>query len=501
MNDEPTATAPAGRSLIQGFPPSQKTFRLVLYDALASEAMGTLTTGVFLAGFAVELGASNAAIGLLAAVPFAVQFLQLPGVILVERLRARRAIVTSAAAIGRSFLIAAASAPFFGARAGVITLIVTIALYQALAAIAGCAWNSWMRDLVPEAEYGRFFGRRAAATTALATVLALICALLIDGWKRLEPAHPAVAYSGLFILSAAIGLGGVWLLSITPDQPMPPPAGRIRLWNLLATPFRDRNFRQLIVFQASWNFAANLAAPFFVVYMLKSLDYPMSIIVVLTTASQLSNLAALGLWGNLIDRFSNKAVLEISAPLFLICTLGWTFTGLAWVKPATFYLLLGLHMLMGIATAGVALASGNIAMKLSPTGQATAYLAASSVVSATGAVIAPVIGGLCADFFAAHELSLAMTWKGGVDAVTVQVLDFHAWTFFFGLACLVGLYSLHRLSFVQETAGTTDPLLVRDLLFEARRSIHSLSSAAGLLRIVRLPSWLTRPPSQNGSPS
>ena len=69
---------------------TDRTFRLVLYDALASEAMGTLTTGVFLAGFAVELGASNVAIGVLAAVPFAVQFLQLPAVALVERLRSRR---------------------------------------------------------------------------------------------------------------------------------------------------------------------------------------------------------------------------------------------------------------------------------------------------------------------------------------------------------------------------------------------------------------------------
>ena len=65
-----------------------RTFRLVLYDALASEAMSTLTAGVFLTGFLVELGASNLAIGVLAAVPFVVQFLQLPAVVLVERLRA-----------------------------------------------------------------------------------------------------------------------------------------------------------------------------------------------------------------------------------------------------------------------------------------------------------------------------------------------------------------------------------------------------------------------------
>ena len=55
---------------------ARRGLRLVLYDALASEAMGTLTTGVFLAGFAVELGASNLAIGVLAAVPFFVQLLQ-----------------------------------------------------------------------------------------------------------------------------------------------------------------------------------------------------------------------------------------------------------------------------------------------------------------------------------------------------------------------------------------------------------------------------------------
>jgi hypothetical protein len=109
------------------------------------------------------------------------------------------------------------------------------------------------------------------------------------------------------------------------------------------------------------------------------------------------------------------------------------------------------------------------------------------VVSATCAAIAPVLGGLCADFFAAHELTLAFTWKGDVNEVTVQVLNFHSWTFLFGLAFVVGLYSLHRLSFVQETAGTANPLQVRDLLLEARRSIHSLSSAAGLLRVVRLP--------------
>ena len=150
---------------------SRRALRLVLYDALASEAMGTLTTGVFLAGFAVELGAPNLAIGVLAAVPFFVQLLQIPAVLLVERLRARRDICVWAAGIGRCFLFGAAAAPLFGAPASIMVLIGSLAIYQGMAAIAGCAWNSWMRDLVPPSQYGRFFGQRTAATTAVAITL------------------------------------------------------------------------------------------------------------------------------------------------------------------------------------------------------------------------------------------------------------------------------------------------------------------------------------------
>ena len=482
LSDIAIEAAPTGTS-------DQRLLRLILYDALASEAMGTLTTGVFLVGFAVALGAGNFAIGILAAVPFCVQLLQIPGVLLVEHLRARRAVSVWSAAFGRTFLLGAALAPLLGPSLSVVALIVSLAIYQAMAAIAGCAWNSWMRDLVPSSQYGRFFSRRTMATNALSITLALLGGALVDTWKRYVPNHDVFGYSILFAIAAIIGFVGVYLLHITPDPPMAPAEKMTNPFAVLLTPLREANFRRLIIFLSSWNFAANLAAPFFTVYMLKSLGYSMTTVLALTIGSQLANLAALGLWGPLSDRFSNKAVLEIAAPLFLLCTFAWTFTGLPWVQPMVLYLLIVIHVLMGIATAGVGLASGNIAMKLSPVGQATAYLAANSVISASFAAAAPILGGLFADFFASHQLTLAFTWTGGGEKdVTVQVLNFQSWTFYFGITCLLGLYSLHRLSFVQEPSGTTDRLVLRELLLEARLwSVHSLSSAAGLLRIVRLP--------------
>ena len=63
--------------------------QLVLADGLTSQAMETMAGGVFLTAFAVALNASNLTIGFLAAIPAIAQLMQIPGVVLVEHLRAR----------------------------------------------------------------------------------------------------------------------------------------------------------------------------------------------------------------------------------------------------------------------------------------------------------------------------------------------------------------------------------------------------------------------------
>ncbi len=466
---------------------SDRTLHLVLYDGVASETMSSLTTGVFLAGFAIELGATNLEIGALAAIPALTQLIQIPAVVLIERLRVRRRIAVISSVIGRTALMATAVTPLFPWPYSVYALIGYLAIHQAFAAVAGCAWNSWMRDLVPQEIFGRFFGRRTAIITALAIVLGIMGGFLIDAWKRFEPDMPSVGYAMMFAVGAAIGFVGSYMMAITPEPAMPPRLHHEPMRRVLAAPFHDENFRRLMIFLAAWNFSINLAAPFFTVYMLKLLGYPMALVIALNIVSQLSNLAFLGMWGGLIDRFNNKAVLSVCAPLFLLCILGWTLTGMPWMDGFVLPLLVLLHALMGLSTAGVGLASGNIAMKLSPVGQSTAYLAANSVIISVCSGLAPIIGGACADFFAARELTLAFTWKSPLQEVTVSVLTFHAWTFFFALAAVLGLYSLHRLTAVEEVGAVDDRVVWQHVFMEMRRSVHGLSSAAGLARLVRFP--------------
>ena len=136
-----------------------KGLKAVILDGMCTQAMGVLTGGAFLVAFALALGASNFHIGLLAAIPFLAQFLQLPAFYLVEKVRARRGIVIAFSGASRLFWILIAAIPLLFAAytgAGLYVLIVALILFAGMGAVSAISWNSWMRDLTPEKILGNF---------------------------------------------------------------------------------------------------------------------------------------------------------------------------------------------------------------------------------------------------------------------------------------------------------------------------------------------------------
>lgn len=465
----------------------RRGMRLVLLDGLTTQTMATLTGGVFLTAYALQIGASNLVVGLLAAIPFLAQLMQLPAIVMVERFRQRRRLVVLASLIGRVGLVAAALGALLPPAQALLLLVAGLALHAAMGAMAGCGWNSWMRDFMPVERLGNFFGKRLFHMTLLGAGLSYGASLLVDDWAAVNPDDPALVYGILFAAAALAGLMGVGLLAATPEPRLPAHLAGEPLRRVLLEPFRDANFRRLMLFLGPWSFAVNLASPFFTVYMLSSLGMGMAEVMPLVVFSQLVNMVFLRLWGRLADRHSNKSVLALCGPLYMACFLGWTFTTLPDPHSLTMPLLYLLHALMGMAAAGVTLASGNIALKLSPQGKATSYLAMNGVISAVAAGIAPIIGGACADLFAASELSLSVNWSGLGKVVSFEALSLEHWDFFFMLACAIGLYSLHRLSLVREVGEVSNRVLLQAAMVEARRGLYNVSSAAGLRRLAGIP--------------
>ncbi len=460
--------------------------RLVIYDGLASQAMTTLTGGAFLVAFALLLGATNFQIGLLAALPTLSNVFQMVSIYLVSKWANRRKIVVLASLVARIMFFLIVLLPFFNLSGHAIAfLIVALAIHHTFASISAGGWASWMRDLIPKEKLGCFFSNRLRLAHTVGVVFSIASALFIDYVRKNHPEQELKSYALLFMLGGIAGLVGVCLLYKTPEPAMQPMQDK--LFTLLKVPFKNTNFRRLIMYNASWNFATNLAAPFFTVYLLNWIGLDLILVVGFTILSQLTNIIFLKLWGRYADTYSYKSILGICAPLYLLCILGWTFTTLPDRYILTLPLLVILHIVSGIATAGTGLASSSIGLKLSPKQDAVAFLSVISFTNSISSGLAPILGGWMADFFFSKEFALTVVWKGSAQSISFQALNLQQWDFFFVISFVIGLYALHHLAFIQEEGHVKQKVILKEISLEIRREMKNLSTITGLRPMMYLP--------------
>jgi MFS family permease len=259
------------------------------------------------------------------------------------------------------------------------------------------------------------------------------------------------------------------------------------LFTMLREPFRDANFRRVIVFMTSWNFASNLAAPFVTVYLLQQLGYGIGVVTTLWISSQLANALTMYSWGRLSDRLSNKAILAVALPAYLGCLIGLPFTAIPQVHALTLPLLYFIHIVMGAAAGGTALATGNLGLKLAPQGRGTSYLGAVGLAGAIGGGVAAIIGGALADWFATRELSVFVHWTAPGATRDLTVMNFRHWEFLFALSFICGWYVLHALSRINEGAEHSERAVIQQFVSEASRSVAQLSPIDGLKAVLLFP--------------
>ena len=470
----------------------ERGLRLLTVDGVTSQVMGALTGGALLVAFALALGASNTVIGLIASVGPLTQLLQIPAIILVERFRRRKAVVVLSLVAARcSWFVVAAIPLFVPGIPAVAVLMTCLVVFYAFSSVASSAFNSWKRDLLPDAAVGRYLAKRLAIATAAGAVVTVTAGLIIDHGARFVGGSLAV-YSLLFALGGLVGLIGVGVLGAIPEPRMAPP-GDQSLIEVLAEPLRDANFRSLLGFLAAWNFAANVAVPFFSVYMLVRLGLPVSWVLGLSVISQAANVSFFPIWGRLADRLSNRAVLGLSGSFFIASTAMWPFTTLPERYLLTVPLLITIHVLAGISTAGVTLCAGGITLKLAPRGKATAFLAINALTSGIAATIAPVLAGMLADLIESDRLNLAFTWTSSGTSRSLTAIDLQGLDFLFLASVVLGLYALHRLLAVREEGVVEDDVVATEFYDEVRKAVRHVGNIGGMRRLTSFPYALLRP--------
>lgn len=459
--------------------------RMMTLEGMASLGFTSIITSGFLAAYALALGANNLQIGILAALPFIMQPLQIPALLLVEKLRRRKAITILNWLIAQLLWFPVALIPVFIAAPGagaVSLLLILMGIRGLFGAITNCSYNSWIRDLVPQELLGRFFSSRLALSTAVASAFGLGAAFFVDYWSGQAAAGSAIlGYTYVMLFGAFfLGLASPFLMSRMPEPLMQESSGeQYSLWKTVISPLRNRNFRQLMRFLLSWSFALNMAVPFFAIYMLQRIGLPLSAVIALNVLGQFFNILFLRVWGPLADRFGSKAVLSLCVSLYLLVILGWTFTTMPEQYFLTIPLLIVLHIFAGIATAGVSLTVSTIGFKLAPKTQATPYLVGASIATNFGAGIGPIAGGLLAFFFNERKLALDLTWVDPERTVNLGVINFRGFDFLFVLTFVIGLITLNMLAALREEGEADRDVVLSELRAQSSTIFQSVSPVLG----------------------
>jgi hypothetical protein len=252
--------------------------KFILKDSLAGEAMVNLSGGAFITAMALHLGASNFQIGLLASLPILTNIFQLFSIWLVQRYNNRRAVTVVSAILGRLPMLFAAFLPFmFSREVSLQLLLVILFVHYVFGSIAGASWNSWVKDLIPENRLGSFFSNRTKLTTILSAALGLAMSITIDFVKGNYTEYLTIMYYSIFVLGGIIGLVGVYWLANAPEPT--PVTNKDSVFEQFKKPLKDKNFKNLLIFNAAWAFALNLAVPFFTVYLMKTMGLPLSYVI------------------------------------------------------------------------------------------------------------------------------------------------------------------------------------------------------------------------------
>lgn len=416
--------------------------------------------------YALMLGANDFHLGLLSAVGAAGSLGALAGNWAAELAGGRKRMVVAAAVSGRSLWAVLCVLPFLPVLPGwrLPAFFLTILLSNLLANAANNGWLSWMTDLVPLEQRGRFFGRRNTMLAAVSMAVTYGSGKAFD-WFRGQ-GRPETGFMLIFGLAVACGLasGAIlarqWEPRRLAERPMP-------VHRMVRAAIRDRRFRPFLLFTVLWSLATSVAGPFFGAHMILNLGMPFSVIALYSIIAGSVNLLVQPLWGRVIDRLGNKPVLIFTMLGIFFLPLFWLFAG------PGFYLPIWIDaFLTGIFWPGFGLATFNLLLISAPEEDRQSCLAIQNVAAGLSVFLASLAGGALAK------------WLGGFKVVIMgqTLINFHL---LFALSSLLRLAILPMaLRLPEERAGSVGALL--DLLGNKASQAFSESLRSGYMVVRRL---------------
>lgn len=176
--------------------------------------------------------------------------------------------------------------------------------------------------------------------------------------------------------------------------------------------------------------------------------------------------------GVFADRYSNKTIIALSAPIYIACIIAWCFVGIYTHLYANIILLIVVYIFTGMSTAGVNLSLTNIGLKLASKQDSIVYLSAKNIVTAFFSTIAPLIGGYTADYFTKRHLNITIQYSGPNVSKLFRLVQLHDWNFLFLIGAFFAILALELLVQVNEQGEVEKEQVKRIMRTSFRNSLR-----------------------------
>lgn len=263
-------------------------------------------------------------------------------------------------------------------------LIGLVVVYAGLGHLTVPPWNSLITDAVGPNLRGQYFGQRARLM-AVGGFLALGLGSLALQASR-EWGTDWLGFVAIFAFAALARGGSAHALRELRESPRQPEQGPgSSVWTFVRQG-GSRDFRRFLIFSALMHAATLIAGPFFVMYLLKHLQFSYVEYGLWLAGQILGQFVSLKAWGRLGDRYGHATVLAIAG--YLVPSLP-----ILYLFGSSVPYLVGVNFLAGIIWGGLSLAMGNYLFDTVRPAEKAHAVALTSVVNAIGWFTGAMVGG------------------------------------------------------------------------------------------------------------
>lgn len=392
-----------------------------------------LTSGVFLSGLAILMGAGDILVSYLSVIVNICGVLILAFPAFLERFTSRKKLTIALTILSRLATLFIVTIPvLFPAGIRLYVFVPTVVAAFALQAQTTVVLNQWMLGFIEEKKSGRYISLRQTLTLTVTVVLSLAGGRFMD---LMEGKYAGFAL--LFAAAALMGILEVILLAATPDGEPYQSSGRsCRFLDIARLPLKNRCFTGFVAYIFIFYLLLTISDSYTMVFMMKYLALPYQIVTGLYMMISLPQIILLSFWGRLSDRYGHEFTLKMSIWFFAGETLFLSFAS----AQNWFIFIPAAFLISSAANAGFVISVFNRRYELMPEDNRIVYDNFYTAAIGLGSILGPLTGGAV---------------KGMIDARTAAA----------GAAGFTGIRILYLIS----TAGI---LLLQFIYFYSRKETN-----------------------------